>query len=342
MKKNIFVLITVFVLLMVCLCFTACDPGTKYLDSEIYYNDVVSVELINYENPDQKHFFSWVPDQYSKLISFKNDSYSVIETLSIDKTKAFLAELSSAPILSKYYAYNSPNGICLKVNYTNGDFQIVNCCNANSYAGYIGKYSAGGAVSDFYGCFSSSYSFISLVNCYFEYKMPVKVYPLDDAFRSYEVERGEWLIQTEIKEKNVVSIDLIDYDNPDQKPRSYYLTEGKPFEQKSFQTEKAIVLASLEESRQQEFVDKMKTTEYLVPYGSYNSPKGICIRVNFSTGSYLIINGNADRPNFSGFIADYSADGEMMHNYGSFDTYQSFVDLVNDYFGEEFFATEQE
>ena len=57
---------------------------------------------------------------------------------------------------------------------------------------------------------------------------------------------------------------------------------------------------------------------------------------------HKLINGNADRPNFSGFIADYSADGEMMHNYGSFDTYQSFVDLVNDYFGEEFFATEQE
>ena len=42
-------------------------------------------------------------------------------------------------VLYKYYAYNSPKDICIRLNYEKGNFLIVWANYAeNSYVGYIG------------------------------------------------------------------------------------------------------------------------------------------------------------------------------------------------------------
>ena len=168
MKKVVALLSILLVLCALC-ALTACDPGTFYFDQE-YLSDIVSVELIRYDNPQQKHFISWVPDHTADLKPLDKNKISVLETLETDKISDFFDKLCECHILSTYYAYDSPNGICLKLNYSNGDFIIINCAEKR-YVGYIGNFTADGNVGEFIGCFSDYGSFEVLVNDYFQTKI---------------------------------------------------------------------------------------------------------------------------------------------------------------------------
>jgi len=161
-------------LCMVSLCFAiaACDPAPSQLNYNDLAKDVVSIELIEYDNPDQKAFSSWVPDHSSKLLPFASSNAMVLEALDESAFEDFLMQLSEEEILSEYCAYNSPKGKCLKVSYESGDFLIISCNqNPPSFNGYIGYYSADGQVLDFIGSFSSYSSFQFLVNYHFEFKI---------------------------------------------------------------------------------------------------------------------------------------------------------------------------
>ena len=159
------------ILLVVCsLCaFAACDPNTIYIEAE-ELADIVSVQLISYDNPQQKSFISWVPDHTSDLKPFDTSKISVLETLDREAIPELLETLTECPILDRYYAYDSPKGLCLKLNYSNGDFLIVNC-HQDSFTGYIGKFAPNGEVVQFIGCFVGVTSFETLVNDYFQTKI---------------------------------------------------------------------------------------------------------------------------------------------------------------------------
>ena len=152
-------------LIICCSTLTGCDPvGYSFAPDDLA--DIVSIELIQYDNPEQKQFFSWVPDHTSDLKSFDNSKVSILETLDESHISELTATLCEFYILGTYYAYDSPNGLCLRLTYSNGDFLIVNC-GENSY-GYIGKFSHDGEVAQFIGCFESFQSFKTLVNDYFQ------------------------------------------------------------------------------------------------------------------------------------------------------------------------------
>lgn len=169
--KKILVLISV-IIIITCLTFTACDPGSYQFEHNDLANNVVRVELINYDNPDQKQFVSWVPDHSSKLLPFNKSNMTILEQLDESRIDDFLSQLSEEDILSEYYVFNSPKGICLKLTYANDDFMIITSDYENeAFYGYIGKYTADGEVSEFIGSFSSYSSFESLVNNYFETKL---------------------------------------------------------------------------------------------------------------------------------------------------------------------------
>ena len=159
MKKRLFSLLCV---LLAALTLTACDPGgfSFGYESELLEN-VVGAELLDYKNDSQKHFKSWVPDHSVALKDFDVRSASVLKKLASEKLPAFLHSLRTAEILSTYYAYDSPKGECIRVNYENGDFLILSCQDG-SYAGYIGFFTADGAVKRFIGCFSSYESYEAL------------------------------------------------------------------------------------------------------------------------------------------------------------------------------------
>ncbi len=159
------------VLATICCFLCACDPSSYLVDRE-KLNDVVSIELIEYENPDQKYFITWIPDQFEQLVSFDPANAKVLETLPAEKMIDFLDEFSKTDILHTYYAYDSPKDICIRLNYANGDFLIIWANYAeNSYAGYIGEYSKDGAVLSFWGSFSSLSDYEELVNRYFTHRL---------------------------------------------------------------------------------------------------------------------------------------------------------------------------
>lgn len=153
-------------LIICCITLTGCDPnGYNFVPDDLA--DIVSVELIQYDNPEQKRFSSWVPDHTSDLKSFDNSKVSILETLDESHISELIDTLCEFDILDTYYAYDSPNELCLRLTYSNGDFLIINC-DKNAFAGYIGKFSPDGEVAQFIGCFESWQSFNTLVNDYFQ------------------------------------------------------------------------------------------------------------------------------------------------------------------------------
>ena len=155
------------VLVALCCLLCACDPGYFSVDRDDL-NDVISIELIKYENPNQKHFNTWVPDQYNRLVSLNLSNVKVLETLPAEKVAEFLDDFSKSDILHTYYAYDSPKDICIRLNYANGNFLIIWANYADStYAGYIGEYSSDGIVLSFWGSFSALSYYVDLVNLYF-------------------------------------------------------------------------------------------------------------------------------------------------------------------------------
>lgn len=174
MKKPLRLLCLFAAVLSACLCVlcACCDPVPYGVDRE-ELNKVVRVELVEYTNDKQKHFVSWVPDQFDKLIPFETGNAAVIETLPQDKISDFSDVFVKKSIMHTYYAYNSPKDVCLRLVYENDDFLIVWAnYKQQSYSGYIGKYSADGKVLEFWGCFYSLGSYIDLVNDFFDYKLP--------------------------------------------------------------------------------------------------------------------------------------------------------------------------
>jgi len=167
MKKIIYFCFLTILCIMLC----ACDPGEFRMSHE-NLNNVTSIELINYKNIKQKHFIIWALNHYDKLLPFENKYVTVIETLPESKINEFLSFFKETDILNKYYAYNSPSNICIRINYSNGNFLIIWANHKiKSHSGYIGEYAPDGTVLSFWGSFSGFCYFEDLINNFFVYEI---------------------------------------------------------------------------------------------------------------------------------------------------------------------------
>ena len=167
MSKAKRLIILTLCLVVFCIFLTSCDPGSGTFGHNYPIDGVIKIELIKYDNPDQNEFITWVLDQSDKLKDYDLSKETVLKVLDEDLHEQFLDQLSQYDILSKYYVYDSPNMMCIKMTYDDGDFVIINC--GDGFAGYIGEYSAKGEVISFYGCFSSRGYFERLIEGYFDY-----------------------------------------------------------------------------------------------------------------------------------------------------------------------------
>ena len=166
MKKYIFFLCFSMILFL-----SACDPLTHVIQQD-ELTDVVSIELIEYKNPSQEQFTSWVPNHFEDLKPFDAANATVIEKLQDEKKSEFLDSFMETDILHTYYAYDSPADICIRLNYKSGNFLIIWAnYKGNSFGGYIGTYSADGSVVSFWGSFSALVYYQDLVNNFFEYNI---------------------------------------------------------------------------------------------------------------------------------------------------------------------------
>ena len=150
-------------LILIALILSSCDPA-MYSPTEEYLKDVVSIQLIRYNNPDQKDFISWVPDHSDDLVAFDNTRVEIIEILNNEKFDDFSTAFQSTEVFLDYYDFDSPDGVCIRVNYENGEFLIIG-------RDYIGYFSENGEVSKFLGCFSARTYYSDLVNEFFEYQV---------------------------------------------------------------------------------------------------------------------------------------------------------------------------
>lgn len=97
---------------------------------------------------------------------------TILETLDNDDITAFIKQLSEISFLDKYYVFDSPKGISIRVIYANGDFEVISCdYEKKSFCGYIGKYTSSGDVVDFIGSFTGFNDFESLISNFFETKL---------------------------------------------------------------------------------------------------------------------------------------------------------------------------
>ena len=167
MKKRLHVIL----ITLVCILFSACDPGTHPIAPN-EFDDVTCVELILYENQQQKQFTSWVPNHFDELLPFENDNVTLLETLPKEQISNFIQAFSETDILHTYYAYNSPKDICIRMHRSNGNFLIIWAnYNRGSFAGYIGEYLADGTVLSFIGSFSALDYYTNLVSNFFDYDL---------------------------------------------------------------------------------------------------------------------------------------------------------------------------
>ena len=161
-------------LVILCCSLCACDPASNTAGSigQEALENVISIELIQYENPEQSSFAFWAPDHFDKLLPFDSSQATVLEILPAEKTSDFLDTFSETGILVEYYAYDSPKDVCLRLNYENDNFLIIWANYAeDSHAGYIGEYSSDGTVLSFWGSFESLQDYTDLVEQFFDYSL---------------------------------------------------------------------------------------------------------------------------------------------------------------------------
>lgn len=163
MKKSLCLMIVAFF----CFILASCDPGNTTGADYFSADEIACVEWVEYNNPDQKHFTSWVPDHTEKLKEYDISKETVKAVLDENRNDEFSERLSVCSILDTYFAYDSPNGNCIKLTYKNGDFAILSCNDGGGFQGYIGEYYEDGRVKVFCGCFTARDTFEALLDDYF-------------------------------------------------------------------------------------------------------------------------------------------------------------------------------
>ena len=101
---------------------TGCiDPGSYYFDDPA--DQVVSIELIHYDNPEAKEVFNYNL-KAEKVLSFDFDKMKTLEVLPEENKDTFVDELAQDEFLMLWRHMDSPQGKCLKINYADETFTL--------------------------------------------------------------------------------------------------------------------------------------------------------------------------------------------------------------------------
>lgn len=161
-------------LLFLLIVLYGCVPENYSYNKNDLEENIRSVELIYYTNEDQQHFSSWSKDQTSSIKDFDFSRVEVIEMMDNSKINEFIKIMPNINFLSKYFSYDSPKGTCIRINYNNGDFDILSCIvESKSNAGIVCRYSSDGKVKEFMGIFKFYYDF-EFLNLHFFDRKPLK------------------------------------------------------------------------------------------------------------------------------------------------------------------------
>lgn len=138
MKK----IIVLFLFVLNLLTLTGCDPSAYYYNYEDLNSNVISVELINYDNNEAIELF----EKREKVKSFDFSKLNVIEVLDNYKCSEFLLEFSKIEFMLVWRHLDSPRGESIKINYVDGSFDVI--CY---YVQFSCQYDKFGNVKNFIG-----------------------------------------------------------------------------------------------------------------------------------------------------------------------------------------------
>ena len=166
MKKGSLCLFCIILMLML----TACDPPSPpvyHFQNNELENKIVKVEMIHYENPDQKKFKSYYKDHFKQLPPFNESNVTILKELPAERISGFLDQLSKTDIFTELFFFDSPKCLCIKLTYNDGSYLILDGGD-KSAIGYVGIYSSTGEVLEYVGSFRHFKDWPDLINKYFD------------------------------------------------------------------------------------------------------------------------------------------------------------------------------
>ena len=131
----------------------------------------------------------------------------------------------------------------------------------------------------------------------------------------------------ELKE-SVVSVELIEYEGA---------TAEMVFEKSavdSFDFDKAETLETLEQSRIDDFCLAFSKIEFFGDEEFPNTPIGLCIKLTYANGNFLIVIGCKKGDKYYSGTHLYDKDGNIKEVIGWMPTIKDFYNLLNNFFGE--------
>lgn len=166
--KKILALICISVLIIN--LFSACivfEPLRVRFDTQENKDNIVKVELINYNNPEIK-----IIKDVKDGAPFDFDKMQVLEEVEESKLESIIEEIFKITVFdySEYKEFeDSAAGVCIKVTYLNDDFIILSSHHIDEkYTSVIAKYDAEGQVKELIGTFGRPLEYVEIVNNYFD------------------------------------------------------------------------------------------------------------------------------------------------------------------------------
>ena len=110
----------------------------------------------------------------------------------------------------------------------------------------------------------------------------------------------------------VVEVQLISYDNPDQKVRNFNWGNAHIYDLVDLDLSKIEVIESLSNEKREEFADLMVGREYFLDYHDVDSPDGYCVRILYEDGSFMLIS----TPLGKSYFGKYDSSGKATYVFG--------------------------
>ncbi len=160
MKKTFIILISLITIIL-----SGCDPATFYFEFESMNNEVLSVELVEYDNNSSEMINTNLD---SKLI-FDSKKIISVETLEEERIDEFLKGLSVIVFHQVEESTIEPVKECLKINKNNGNYIILSCTviDGTVYS-MVAEYDSSGNFLEHLAYFADRPSYERLIDKYFK------------------------------------------------------------------------------------------------------------------------------------------------------------------------------
>ena len=167
MKNNKLKVFSLMIVLIFCLSvFSACTPPIVQFNYEELTNEIISVELLNYNGERKKVKTINEVAPFNINNSEEKEILSNIDTNFFDNiSKIEFWDIKTVSVKIPY----EPIGYCIRLNYKNSDFCIIFCATKKDSDGYSGmlKYNSANVCIDAFGYVFNSQKFYDILDNYF-------------------------------------------------------------------------------------------------------------------------------------------------------------------------------